>query len=125
MISFSCLDDLVTYMYACYDSTKIDMRTQFDFLPVSVRKSNKTQTNKDQLESCLEVYFKDQKLRQPRKAQSKMSYIAVPKETSGAKKKKRTSRTKYYKKVKRNQRGKEGVLAKECVKKASKTKPRL
>ena len=49
MISFSCLDD-VTYLYAFYDSMKIDMSLQFDFLPVNVRKSNKVQTSKDQLE---------------------------------------------------------------------------
>ena len=60
MISFSYLDDLVTYLYAFYDSMKTDMRLQFDFLPVNVRKPNRTQTSKDQLESCLEVYFKDQ-----------------------------------------------------------------
>ena len=118
MISFSCLDDFVTYLYAFYDSMKIDMSLQFDFLPVNVRKSNKAQTSKDQLESCLEAYFKDQKLRQARKAQSNVGCIVVPIETSGPKKKKRTSRTKYYKKVKRNQRGKEGVLAKECAKKS-------
>ena len=79
--------------------------------------------SKDQLESCLEAYFHDPKLRQARKAQSKVGCIDVSIETSGAKKKKRTGRTKYYKKVKRNQRGKEGVLAKECAKNASKTKP--
>ena len=59
MISFSCLDDLFTYLYAFYDSMKIDMNLQFDFLPVKFRKSNKTQTSKDQLENCLEAYFKD------------------------------------------------------------------
>ena len=124
MISFSCLDDLVIYLYAFYDSMKIDMSLQFDFLPVNVRKSNKQQSSKDQLESCLVTYFKDQKLRQARKAQSKVGCIDVPTETSGAKKKKRTSRTEYYKKVKRNQRGKEGVLTKEYAKKkTTKTKP--
>ena len=114
MKSFSCL---VTYLYAFYDSMKIDMSFQFDFLPVNVRKSNKQQSSKDQLESCLDTYFKDQKLRQARKAQSKVGCIDVPIETSGAKKKKRTSHTEYYKKVKRNQRGKEGVLTKEYAKK--------
>ena len=72
MISFSSLDDLVTYLYAFYDSMKIDMNLQFDFLPINVRKSNKEQSNKDQLKSCLDAYFKDQKLRQARKAQSQV-----------------------------------------------------
>ena len=124
MIFFSCLDDLVTYLYAFYDSMKIDMSLQFDFLPVNVRKSNEEKSSKGQLESYLEAYFKDQKLRQVRKAQSKLGCIDVPIETSGAKKKKRTSRPKYYKKVKRNQRDKEGALAKECAKiKLEKQKP--
>ena len=113
IISFSSLDDLVIYLYAFYDSMKLDMSLQFDFLPINVRQSNKEQSSKAQLESCLDAYFKDQKLRQARKAQSQVGCIDVPIEPSGAKKKKITSRTEYYKRVKRNQRGKEGVLAKE------------
>ena len=35
---------LVTYLYAFYDSIKIDMSLQFDFLPISVRKSDKEQS---------------------------------------------------------------------------------
>ena len=92
---------------------KIDMS-----LPINVRKSNKEQSSKAQLESCLDTYFKDQRLRQDRKAPSQVGCTDVPIETSRAKKKKRTSRTKYYKMVKRNQRGKEGVLVKECAAKA-------
>ena len=88
MISFSCLDDLVTYLYAFYDSMKIDVSLQFDFLPVNVRKLNAEQSSKDQLESCLEAYFKDQKLRQARKAQGKVGCIAVPIGTSGPRKRK-------------------------------------
>ena len=61
IISFSSLDDLVTYLYAFYDSMKIDMSLQFDFLPINVRKFNKEQSSKTQLESCLDTYFKDQK----------------------------------------------------------------
>ena len=124
LISFSTLDDLVTYLYAFYDSMKIDMSLQFDFLPISVRKSDKEQTCKDQLDSCMDAYFKDKKLRQVRKAQSKVTCIKVSPETSDVKKKKTPSRTDYYKKVKRKQRNKSGVLAKECAeKKTSKTKP--
>ena len=40
------LDDLVTYLYAFYDSMKIDMSLQFDFVPINVRKSNKEQSSK-------------------------------------------------------------------------------
>ena len=68
--------------------------------------------------SFLNGYFKDQKERQSRKAQSQVGCIDVPIETSGTKRKKRTSRTEYNKMVKRNQRGNEGVLAKECAAKA-------
>ena len=118
IVSFSSLDDLVTYLYAFYDSMKIDMSLHFDFLPINVRMSNKEQSSKAQLESCLDAYFKDQKVRQARKAQSQVGCTDVPIETSGAKKKKSTSRTEYFKMIKRNQRGNEGVLAKECAAKA-------
>ena len=40
LISFSSLDDLVGYMYAFYDSMRIDMGLQFDLLPVRIRKYN-------------------------------------------------------------------------------------
>ena len=102
---------------------KIDMSLQFDFLPISVRKSDKEQSCKDQLDSCMDAYFKDKKLRQIRKAQSKVTCINVSQEISDVKKKKTPSRTDYYKKVKRQQRNKSGVLAKEYAeKKTSKTK---
>ena len=81
IISFSSLDDLVTYLYAFYDSMKLDMSLQFDFLPINVRQSNKEQSTKAQLESCLDAYFKDQNLRQARKAQSQVGCIDVPVET--------------------------------------------
>ena len=38
IIAFSCLDDLIAHLYAFYDSLRIDMSLQFDFLPVIVRK---------------------------------------------------------------------------------------
>ena len=41
--SLSSLDDLVTYLYAFYDSMKIDMNLQFDFLAINVRQSSKAQ----------------------------------------------------------------------------------
>ena len=40
LISFFSLDDLVGYMYAFYDSMRIDMGLQFDLLPVRIRKYN-------------------------------------------------------------------------------------
>ena len=40
LISFLSLDDLVGYMYAFYDSMRIDMGLQFDLLPVRIRKYN-------------------------------------------------------------------------------------
>ena len=102
---------------------KIDMSLQFDFLPISVRKSDKEQSYKEQLDSCMDAYFKDKKLRQVRKAQIKVTCINVSPETSVVKKKKTPSRTDYYKKVKRKQRNKSSVLAKNVLKKTSKTKP--
>ena len=47
LISFSSLDDLVGYMYAFYDSMKIDMSLQFDLLPVSITKYNPKQDGTD------------------------------------------------------------------------------
>ena len=67
LITFSNLDDLVTYMYAFYDSMKLDTNLQFDFLPINIKKSEEKQSYKDQIESHMEAYFKDQKLRQAKK----------------------------------------------------------
>ena len=35
LIIFSSLDDLVTNIYAFYDSMKLDTNLQFDFLPIN------------------------------------------------------------------------------------------
>ena len=43
LIAFSSLDDLVGYMYAFYDSMRIDMSLQFDLLPVRIRKHTSKQ----------------------------------------------------------------------------------
>ena len=43
LIAFSSLDDLVGYMYAFYDSMRIDMSLQFDLLPVRLRKHTSKQ----------------------------------------------------------------------------------
>ena len=37
LITFSSLDDLITYMCAFYDSMKLDTNLQFDFLPINVK----------------------------------------------------------------------------------------
>ena len=65
LITFSNLDGLVSYLYAFYDSMKLDTtdtNLQFDFLPINVVKSEEKQSYKDQMESHMEAYFSDQKL---------------------------------------------------------------
>ena len=52
----------------------------------------------------MDAYFKDRKLRQVMKAQSKVTCINVSPETSDVKKKKTPSRTYHYKKVKRKKK---------------------
>ena len=64
LIFFSSLDDLVTYMYAFYDSMRLDTNLQFDFLPINVKKSQNKQNNKDEMASHMEAYFNDQRLQQ-------------------------------------------------------------
>ena len=63
LITFSSLDDLVRYMYAFYDSMKLDTSMQYDFLPINVKKSENKQGYKDQMASHMEAYFNDQRLR--------------------------------------------------------------
>ena len=41
LITFSSLDDLVRYMYAFYDSMKLDTSMQYDFLPINIKKVSK------------------------------------------------------------------------------------
>ena len=71
LITFSNLNDLITYMYAFYDSLKLDTSLQYDFLPINVTKSEDKQSYKDEMASNLESYFDDQKLRQAKKNTSK------------------------------------------------------
>ena len=83
LINFSNLDGLVSYLYAFYDSMKLDTtdtNLQFDFLPINVMRSGEKQSYKDQMESHMEAYFNDQKLRQANKS------INETKKASGAKK---------------------------------------
>ena len=38
LMLFSCLEDLIAYLYAFYESMRIDLTVQFDVLPISIRK---------------------------------------------------------------------------------------
>ena len=76
LITFSSLDDLVTYMYAFYDSMKLDTSLQFDFLPINVKKAYNKQSYKDKMASHMQAYFNDQRLRQANKTQSEVRSIA-------------------------------------------------
>ena len=60
---FSCLEDLIAYLYAFYESMKIDMTVQFDLLPISIRKNDHSSSHE-----LLGAYFHDQTLRQQQKA---------------------------------------------------------
>ena len=106
LITFSNLNDLVTYLYAFYDSMKLDTYLQFDFLPI-----NATKCEDKQSYSHMEAYFNDQRLRQAMKTQSNvrsipndLSSISIKdiKKSSGSKRKK--LRIEYYKNYKRQSR---------------------
>ena len=77
LITFSSLDDLVTYMYAFYDSMKLDTNFQYDFLPINVKKAYNKQSYKDKMASHMQGYFNDQRLRQAKKTQSEVKSIAI------------------------------------------------
>ena len=70
LITFSNLNDLVTYLYAFNDSMKLDTYLQFDFLPINVMKCEHKQSYKNEMASHMEAYFNDQRLRQAMKTQS-------------------------------------------------------
>ena len=53
LMRFTCLDDLVTYMYALYDSMHINMTTQYDLLPVALTVTENFQTSIDQIDSVI------------------------------------------------------------------------
>ena len=106
LITFSSLDDLVTYMYAFYDSMKLDTNLQYDFLPINVKKSQNKQSNKDEMASHMQAYFNDQRLRQAKKGQSEGRSIAndlaslsieKSKKALGAKRNKLQNRNEYFK----------------------------
>ena len=106
LITFSSLDDLVRYMYAFYDSMKLDTSMQYDFLPINVKKSQNKQSYKDEMASHMEAYFNDQRLRQANKSQSEVrsisndfSSIAIEKSKKAlwAKRKEFKDRSEYFK----------------------------
>ena len=68
LMLFSCLEDLIDYLYAFYESMRIDLTVQFDLLPISIRKKELSVIHKKQPETLLETYFHDQTLRQKQKA---------------------------------------------------------
>ena len=76
LITFSSLDDLVRYMYAFYDSMKLDTSMQYDFLPINVKKSQNKQSYKDEMASHIEAYFNDQRLRQAYKSHTEVRSIS-------------------------------------------------
>ena len=122
LITFSNLNDLVTYLYAFYDSMKLDTYLQFDFLPMNVRKCEDKQSYKDEMASHMEAYFNDQRLKQAMKTQSNvrsipynLSSVSIKdsKKSSGAKRKK--LRVEYYKNYKRQSRQNQAFKANETV----------
>ena len=68
LMFFSCLEDLIAYLYSFYESMRIDLTVQFDLLPISIRKKELSVIHKKQPETLLEAYFHDQTLRQKQKA---------------------------------------------------------
>ena len=72
LITLFNLDGLVSYLYAFYDSIKLDTthtNLQFDFLTINVKKSEEKQSYKDQMERPMDAYLNDQKLGQANKTQ--------------------------------------------------------
>ena len=111
LMYFSCLEDLISYLYDLYDSMANDMSLQFDLMPVTVKRDEQMFGHKNNSESLLEAYFKDQNLRQQGKAQSNENSTSAFKEKFPSQKKK--GRKQYYMIFKRNIRKRPGVLAKE------------
>ena len=128
LMTFSSLDDLVTYMYAFYDSMKLDTNLQYDFLPINVKKSQNKQSYKDEMASHMQAYFNDQRLRQANKTQSEVRSIAndlasisieKSKKALGAKRNKIQNRTEYFKTYMRKYRQFSAFKAKERESKQS------
>ena len=108
LITFSNLNDLITYMYAFYDSLKLDTSLQYDFLPINVTKSEDKQSYKDEMASNLGAYFDDQRLRQAKKTHSNvrsaLSSISTEESKNASRAKTKKLRTEYYKIYRRQSR---------------------
>ena len=122
LITFSSLDDLVRYMYAFYDSMKLDTSMQYDFLPINVKKSQNKQSYKDEMASHIEAYFNDQRLRQAYKSHTEvrsisidLSSIAIEKSKKAlwAKRKEFKDRSEYFKIYRRKCRQNSAIKEKE------------
>ena len=122
LITFSNLNDLVTYLYAFYDSMKLDTYLQFDFLPINVTKCEHKQSYKDEMASHMEAYFNDQRLRQAMKTQSnvrsipyELSSISIKDSNKSSRSKRKKLRIEYYKNYKRQARQNTVFRAKETI----------
>ena len=102
-----------------------DTHLQVDLLPINVKKSEENQSYKDQMESHMEAYFNDQRLRQANKAQKNVRSMPInvpiilinePKKASGANQKNLNHRTEYYKRYKTKSRQNPALRAKERIK---------
>ena len=47
LVSFPCLDDLVSFMYAVYDSMLVDVSEQFDMLPIELKLRSENLTSEN------------------------------------------------------------------------------
>ena len=109
LMVFSCLEDLIAYLYAFYESMRIDLTVQFDLLPISIRKKELSVIHKKQPETLLEAYFNDQTLRQKQKA-------AVTKDSEPiVNVKKKKNRKEYLRIYMQNARHDSNFKAKELV----------
>ena len=122
LITFSSLDDLVRYMYAFYDSMKLDTSMQYDFLPINVKKSQKKQSYKDEMAHHMESYFNDQRLRHAKKSQNEVQSISIDlsskaieksKKALWAKRKEFRDRSEYFKIYRRKCRQNSAFKGKE------------
>ena len=50
LIRFSCLDDLITYMSALYESMQINLTTQYDLLPIVLTYTENFHVSMDQID---------------------------------------------------------------------------
>ena len=122
LVTFSNLNDLVTYLYAFYDSMKLDTYLQFDFLPMNVRKCEDKQSYNDEMASHMEAYFSDQRLKQAMKTQSNvrsipydLSSVSIKDSKKSSGTKRRKLRIEYNKNYRRQSRQNPAFKANETV----------